>query len=130
MPTATSMLLDWTTVYTDSQSDVFLPSGSFRPAVGVVEFRAMAEVRGRVGNMLVIPAFQACVDPRNPDAATSIKLAGGDASGYANANGYFDFDSNMVAMPAGKLYYRPGLVVKVSSGTGAARVWATIQALL
>ena len=91
--------------------------------------RGFMEIRGRFAGALVMPAVQTANVPRVPDGATQVKISGGDANGYGNANAVFDPDSSLTALTTNaKRWIRPGWIIKLASaGTGGARVRGRIQ---
>ncbi len=63
--------LPWTTIYASSETQEFLPAMPWMQASEFSSLRVTYEVRGRLGNLRVVPAFQVADVEDTPISVTS-----------------------------------------------------------
>lgn len=118
---------DWTTVYCDSTTPVFIPISPWMAAGDVEKLRVPIEMRGRVGNIQIRAAYQSTNDQRTPGGASGF-------GGTLSAEGFEDPSSleDVSAAFAGDEFWRMGLLCSNTSGSNfsAARVRGSLMQVL
>lgn len=112
----------WTTLVTDKTGDFFLPTRDWRANPGVQKAQGWMEVCGISGTgMSIKRGVQYTNDPRAalPLGMVALSLSGGV---YATTDGVKDPDSPAALSVDAYRLVRDGYIVKMTSGTGYARV--------
>ena len=125
---AKTVNLPWTTVITDSTSEEFIPATGWMSTNGVRQIRCAWELQAPGGSVTVRPGFQFAntyddpqsFDSFNDETATS-------TTGYHFPDAYEDPTKTTPDHTGNMQIMRYGWLVKVTDGTGFARVGGTVQ---
>jgi len=117
--------LGWTTLITASTSDVFIPASGWMSTAGFRQFRPVVEIADRTGGIDVTPAYQVANTYDDPQAFHGMG-ATLTSDGYHFPAAYTDPTSGTSNVTEFQLV-RFGYKVSVASGTGHARVAASVQ---
>jgi hypothetical protein len=127
MSATKSFGLPWTTVNSCSTAPVFIPATQWMDPSNMEKGKATFEVRGRCGNMTLLPAYQTADIPTSPNGAVELRPNGTfeDSEGVQFPSGWKPLDAGVQT----KQSIRFGWLVKNSSGTAlsSARVGGQIQ---
>ena len=103
--------LPWTTVGTDSTTEVFVPASGWMSSESVGSGRGWLELAGGMTGLSVAVAVQTANDVTTPDAHTKIQT-------LVTSNGVSDPDSSTTSLAtAGKKFIRVGFAIKASSAS-------------
>ena len=104
--------LPWTTVATDSTSEVFIPATGWMSSESVGSGRGWLELRGAMSGLSVAVAIETANDVTTPDTP-HVKI-----QALVAANGVSDPDSTTTTLTtAGQKFIRVGFAVKASSAS-------------
>jgi hypothetical protein len=120
---ATTRVIDlpWTSIITDSGTEVFIPCTDWLDAPDVTAGRGYGESRAEAGSAQWGLAIQTANDVRSPDTHTRV-------TALQSSGGVFDPDATNTSLDfQGKRYVRAGWSLKAVTGVVAVRVRGRIE---
>jgi hypothetical protein len=120
----TRLSMNWMGLAWDkSASSAFIPATGWMSAAGITGGRGWGEIRGRTGNLTVIPAVNLSNDVHDPGASVT------NCGPTLSTDGVYD-PTGVTALSSGAFrFVRAGWVVQLSAGTtlAAASVGGVVE---